>query len=206
MGIWNRITKPNFWDNVVKQDGDGCWEWKSAYLGKGYGSWRPTPGHRPLGAHRVAYELTYGPIPAGPPRLCVCHRCDNPPCVRPDHLFLGTYQDNLDDMVAKGRALGARNARSRLTDAQVAEILVAYAAGGATMKELGASYGVTWGTVRFIVAGVTWKHVPGPRLSAEEREAIGVANLAAVLRERNTSRAVFKRPRIASNDAQKDVA
>lgn len=204
MGIWNRLAKPNFWDNVDKRGADECWEWQAARKPSGYGFLRLNSKSAPSYAHRVAYESVNGPVPSG---LYVCHRCDNPPCCNPAHLFLGTSQDNHDDMVSKGRStIGTRNARSRLTDAKVAEILVAYARGDVTMKELGARYGVTWGTVRFIVSGITWKHVPGPRLSTAEREAIGSANLAAVLRERNTSRTVFKRPRIASNDAQKDVA
>jgi hypothetical protein len=197
------MMRPDFWDNVKKTPGDGCWEWQAARKGPGYGTFRKTKGGPPFNAHRVAYELANGPIPPG---MHVCHRCDNPPCCNPAHLFVGTAVDNARDRVAKGRFIGEQSPTPKLREADVAEILVTYARGGITMKELGARYGVTWGTVRFIVAGMTWKHVPGPRLSAEEREAIGSANLAAVLRERNTSRAVFKRPRIASNDAQKDVA
>jgi hypothetical protein len=78
----------------------GCWEWQGATDPNGYGriSW---PGFPAL-VHRAMWVTMYGPIGAG---LFVCHRCDNPPCVNPDHLFLGTRLDNIRDMVEKGRAM-----------------------------------------------------------------------------------------------------
>ena len=82
-----------FWDKVKKTP--ACWVWAGVTFRNGYGQF----GRHSL-AHRIAWELMYGPIPAG---LCVLHRCDNPPCVRPDHLFLGTVADNNHDMCAKGR-------------------------------------------------------------------------------------------------------
>jgi hypothetical protein len=89
-----------FWAKVQKSA--GCWTWTANHLPKGYGVIGVGAADQGLKlAHRVSWEIHFGPIPAG---LFVCHRCDNPPCVRPDHLFLGTVQDNVDDMVAKGRA------------------------------------------------------------------------------------------------------
>lgn len=85
-----------FWSKVRK--GDGCWEWTAWINSNGYGEF--TKDHKNLKASRVSWILTYGPIPDG---LFVCHHCDNPPCVRPDHLFLGTPLDNMRDMIAKGR-------------------------------------------------------------------------------------------------------
>lgn len=88
-----------FWSKV-DTDGD-CWEWQAAKNPKGYGFFglgRRGDGHAL--AHRVAYELTTGSIPDG---LCVLHKCDNPGCVRPDHLWLGTRADNNRDMIGKGR-------------------------------------------------------------------------------------------------------
>lgn len=86
-----------FWEKVEKTD--GCWLWTASLTNKGYGEFRLNEPS-PILAHRVAYELAHGPIPPG---LFVCHHCDNPPCVRPDHLFLGTQKDNAQDMVRKGR-------------------------------------------------------------------------------------------------------
>lgn len=85
-----------FWKKVDKTD--TCWEWIGAIAGRRYGCF--WDGRRLVYAHRVAYEIAYGPIPDG---LDVLHHCDNPRCVRHDHLFLGTHQDNMDDMMIKGR-------------------------------------------------------------------------------------------------------
>lgn len=85
-----------FWSKVNKTD--GCWLWIASRHKKGYGQFKLDGKMRK--AHRVAWELTYGPIP---PDKNVCHTCDNPPCVRPDHLFLGTNGDNVRDAVKKGR-------------------------------------------------------------------------------------------------------
>lgn len=87
-----------FWVKVSRRE-SGCWEWTASRFPKGYGRFRING--RTLQAHRIAYEMTYGPIPEGD--WCVCHRCDNPPCVNPAHLFLGTKSDNALDMIRKGR-------------------------------------------------------------------------------------------------------
>lgn len=90
-----------FWPKVDRDTtDDGCWPWIAARNSSGYGWFKPGHGAHAVGAHRMAYELTHGPIPDG---LLVLHQCDNPPCVRPDHLFLGTVQDNNADKMAKGR-------------------------------------------------------------------------------------------------------
>lgn len=87
-----------FWMNVDRSEPEVCWEWRgTSFVGMGYGVFQAFDEQR---AHRVAWVLTHGPIPKG---MLVCHRCDNPPCCNPGHLFLGTDGDNMADMVAKGR-------------------------------------------------------------------------------------------------------
>src|SRR2546425_1245018 len=81
-------------------DGEGCWEWQGARGNNGRGYGLVTPGKRRTHAHRYAWEWTTGPIPPG---MDVCHHCDNPKCVRPSHLFLGTRSANMRDCISKGR-------------------------------------------------------------------------------------------------------
>lgn len=111
--------KQRFEKSVSK--GDGCWLW-TASTRNGYGRLRV--GERKATASRVSYELYIGPIPE---QMVVCHRCDNPTCVNPAHLFLGSRADNMDDMIAKGRhiagkARGEENGRAKLSLEQVAAI------------------------------------------------------------------------------------
>ncbi len=110
-----------------------------------------------LSAHRYAWERANGPIANG---LLVLHRCDNPPCINPDHLFLGDHADNMADKVAKGRQQkGEQCPIARLTAALVRELRKRYLAGGISYKALAAEYGFSTNAVCCAVRGVTWKHV-----------------------------------------------
>jgi hypothetical protein len=144
-----------FWSKVDKSD--ACWVWTGMRNDSGYGLF--ILKGRYLRAHRIAFQLTSGNVPQG---ICVCHHCDNPPCVRPDHLFLGTVADNNADMVAKGRNrnkvhLGEQNGQSKLTSKQVDEIRFRYAAGGITQRELARQYGVSNSLIGHIVTRRFWR-------------------------------------------------
>lgn len=126
MSYPSRPLSVRFWEKVIKSD--GCWTWSGNLDRMGYGVIRDANepgGHycaKNIKAHRVSWKLHYGPIPDG---LLVLHRCDNRPCIRPDHLFLGTYQDNRIDCEKKGRAFhprGSSHPWTKLTDDQVSEI------------------------------------------------------------------------------------
>lgn len=163
----------DFWARVRKSDGDGCWEWTGFAIGDfGYGGF--SLNGKNVYAHRLSYEIAHGHPPG---KLCVLHHCDNPRCVRPGHLFLGTRVDNMKDKVAKGRQhRGERTAGTLLSVDKVRAILERYATGLESVWGLSQELGVNEGVVRSVVNGRTWAHVPGPRLSRAEILAIGKKN------------------------------
>jgi hypothetical protein len=130
----------------------GCWEWQGSTDGWGYGLIKVRDSR--YRTHRAAWIAAHGPIPVG---LFVCHRCDNPPCWRPDHLFLGTPAENAADMRVKLRAAtGELHGWAKLTEDQVAEIRERYSAGGVTQSQLATEYGIDSSGVSRIVRRVTW--------------------------------------------------
>lgn len=136
---------------------DGCWEWTGERNEYGYGLF--TFRSKPVTAHRASYIMFVGEIALG---LHVLHRCDNPPCVAPHHLWLGTPALNLADCIAKGRHVatpGERNGRAKLTAAQVCEIRELYANNGGSTTIIGARFGVSSTHVSRLVRREMWKHI-----------------------------------------------
>jgi hypothetical protein len=142
-----------FWSKV--DAGGSCWEWRGARARNGYG--RVQVEGKNAYAHRVAWLLSRGSEAPG----LVCHRCDNRACVRPDHLFVGTYLDNMRDCVEKGRTdkrTGDRNQCAKLDDASVIAIRTA-AANGESQASIGRRFGLTQQGVSLVVSGKRWSHV-----------------------------------------------
>lgn len=147
-----------FWAKVQKAGGDRCWIWTAAKNKLGYGLFGI--GRRSLLAHRVAYELTHGSIADG---MLIRHRCDNPSCVRPDHLLQGTDADNMRDSIERGRrasSKGTQNGRAKLTVEQVREIRRRYLAGSTTILVLAGQFGVGKSQIYNIVSNAQWNEMP----------------------------------------------
>jgi len=149
-----------FWKKVVKRE--GCWSWIGSTDGNGYGQINEGGRGRLLKAHRVSYQIAFGPISD---EIDVLHRCDNPNCTNPEHLFLGTHTDNMRDMWAKGRGRspgdklrGSKNGNSRLTEKQVLKIRNDHAKGESS-RALGRRFGVSKTLILFIVKRSVWTHI-----------------------------------------------
>ncbi|HET7133953.1 MAG TPA: HNH endonuclease [Gammaproteobacteria bacterium] len=141
---------------VIPEPMSGCWLWLGNAL-TGSNRARFQIGTRKYLAARVAWKLATG---ADPGTLFVCHRCDNPGCVNPTHLFLGTDADNAADKVRKGRSLvGEHNPFSKLSQNQVSEIRRRYWADGESQHDLAAAFGVSRGAIANVVQGKNWREV-----------------------------------------------
>lgn len=154
---WSPPPEEIFWAKVDKRGPDECWEWQGDTYDIGYGRFhRKDKVYR---THQFSYQLHNGPITKG---LGVLHKCDNPRCVNPNHLFLGTPADNHADMVSKGRRAymkGDRSHYKKLTSDDVREIRRRYAAGGVTQRQLAAEYGIQSSNICFVVTRKTWQDV-----------------------------------------------
>lgn len=152
-----KFTADWFWAAVDRSS--SCWPWMHCRTLDGYGRVRALGEER---AHRVAWIVANGR--GVPPGMFVLHRCDNPPCCNPDHLFLGTQLDNIVDRVVKGRSggganIGESNPNSKLQAAQVIEMRSLYKA-GETKLQLARRFGISRPTVSLIILRRRWGHVP----------------------------------------------
>jgi hypothetical protein len=158
-----REQKPpveRYWAKVVKRGPDECWDWSGSKEVHGYGQLRIKG--RSTKAHRFSYELHFGPIPNG---LDCLHKCDNPPCTNPNHLFLGTAKDNADDMNAKGRGSkppiqhmkGETHPLAQFTNAQVREFREQFALVDTSIRQFALLHNISPKTMRKILRNITYQ-------------------------------------------------
>lgn len=148
-------TAERFWKKVDRRGPDECWPWIAGLHRSGYGWFRDERG-RAIYAQRWAFASEFGPIPQGGHIL---HRCDNPPCVNPAHLYLGTHADNMRDLAERGNISmkGEHNPRARLTEVDIAEARRLYAEGGTSYASLARRFGVAKATIGHALSGRTWQ-------------------------------------------------
>lgn len=152
-----KIIAERFWDKVDKSGGENaCWNWTAAKLPHGYGKLQS------MLSHRASWKIHFGEIPSG---LLVCHKCDNPSCVNPNHLFLGTHKQNTQDMVKKGRAAcgdrhgskthkenvrrGDNHPFTKIKQSDIPAVLL-MRKNGMYFKDIALKYGVSWSAIQRI--------------------------------------------------------
>lgn len=154
---FSKTLKQRFFEKVSVKSKSECWPWVANTSPKGYGM--IGSGKTKVGAHRVSWEIHKGSIPDG---LQVLHKCDNPPCVNPRHLFLGTHGDNMRDMVEKHRnkdVKGEKNPMSKLNGCEVLKIRRRRKKFGETLRSLATDFGISKSNVSFIVRNESWTNL-----------------------------------------------
>jgi len=141
-------TEGRFFKRVTKTE--GCWKWQGRKNTKGYGHLSIRGRVKTIAAHRLSYQIHVGPVPDG---MFILHKCDNPGCVNPAHLFLGTNADNMADMVSKGR-------QTSILKAEDIPKIRAMAANKTTQAEIAAHFGVKRANISAVITGRTWGHIP----------------------------------------------
>jgi len=147
-------AQERFWRKINLVGPNDCWEWTAGKISDGYGSFRIKD--KTIYTHRLMWELLHGPIPSG---KLILHKCDNPLCCNPDHLFIGTQTDNMQDMYRKGRAnpmRGEKHGMTKLTEHQVREIRKRYAAGGTSHSKLAKEYKMSKVQIGRIIRRQRW--------------------------------------------------
>lgn len=153
----HRPAKARFDSKWIRDEGTGCWEWQASKDKDGYGGFwagKELGKEHEIRAHRASWLIHKGKIPDD---SLICHTCDNPSCVNPDHLFVGTPMDNMQDKIKKGRQpQGADYGRSPLMDCDIPKIRASVT----PATDLAIIYGVTQSTILAIKHRRKWKHVP----------------------------------------------